>query len=66
MASAPVAGEFAEAVAAEITRKYSEMGYSPEPDSWSGTDAGGLMVFSPDKALAWFDFPADLTRFRFT
>ncbi len=52
-------------IAAEIGRKYGEQGYRPEPSAWSGPDAGGLMVFTPAKALAWFEFPTDLTRFRF-
>lgn len=45
--------------------KYSQAGYSPEPDAWDGPDAGGLSVFEPATALAWFDFPNDVTRFRF-
>lgn len=52
-------------LAAEIGRKYEDLGYSPEPDSWEGPDAGGLRVFTPLKAIAWFDFPTDVTRFRF-
>lgn len=65
-ASEPVMGELGEAIAAEIGRKYGELGYAPEADSWSGADAGGLMVFVPDRVLAWFDFPTDMTRFRFS
>ncbi len=64
-ASEPLRGAQAESLAAEIGRKYGGLGYTPEADSWSGADAGGLMVFRPSKALAWFDFPTDLTRFRF-
>lgn len=64
-ASKPVIDDFGEVIAAEISRKYADLGYAPEAGSWSGADAGGLMVFTPDKALAWFDFPQDLTRFRF-
>ena len=30
-----------------------------------GVGAGGLVAFTPVKALAWFDFPTDVTRFRF-
>lgn len=63
-ASPPVTGAKGERVAAEIGRKYGALGYTPEPDAWSGPDAGGLMVFTPGQALAWFDFPTDLTRFR--
>jgi hypothetical protein len=53
-------------LAAAFAEKYSERGYAPEPDAWEGPDAGGLRVFKPVTALAWFDFPGDVTRFRFT
>lgn len=46
-------------------QKYADSGYSPEPDSWSGQDGGGLRVITPRRAMAWFDFPKDCTRFRF-
>lgn len=52
-------------IAREFRRKYADHGYSPADDAWEGTDAGGLMVFTPIKALAWFEFPTDVTRFRF-
>lgn len=52
-------------IAAEMARKYDDRGYTPEPDSWEGEGAGGLVRFTPSKALAWFDFPTDVTRFRF-
>lgn len=52
-------------IAAEMARKYEDKGYAPEPDSWEGEAAGGLVRFVPAKALAWFDFPTDVTRFRF-
>jgi hypothetical protein len=52
-------------LAAEFSDKYSDLGYSPNPDSWEGADAGGLRVFTPRKAMAWFDFPTDVTRFSF-
>ena len=64
-ASEPVGPELGRRVSAEIGRKYAERGYAPEPDAWSGPEAGGLMVFTPTKALAWFSFPTDLTRFGF-
>lgn len=64
-ASAPVEGELGHRIAAAIGAKYGEMGYRPEPDAWSGPDAGGLRVLTPAKAMAWFDFPNDLTRFKF-
>jgi hypothetical protein len=46
--------------------KYLKLGYSPGPDSWSGEDGGGLRVLTPQRALAWFSFPGDATRFTFT
>lgn len=49
---------------AEAFGKYHEMGYAPGPDSW--VDGGGLSVLTPARAMAWFAFPADCTRFRFT
>ncbi|MDH3249884.1 MAG: pyridoxamine 5'-phosphate oxidase family protein [Acidimicrobiia bacterium] len=52
-------------LASEFGRKYGDHGYSPAADSWEGPDAGGLVTFTPDKALAWFEFPKDVTRFRF-
>lgn len=52
-------------IAAEMRRKYGEKGYEPEPDAWEGEASGGLVRFTPVKAMAWFDFPADVTRFRF-
>ncbi len=39
--------------------------YAPGPDSWSGSDGGGLRVITPKRALAWFTFPKDCTRFVF-
>jgi hypothetical protein len=43
--------------------KYHDLGYQPGPDSWSGDDGGGLRVITPRRALAWFSFPTDCTRF---
>lgn len=57
--------DFGARIAAAITAKYGEKGYSPAPDAWEGPAAGGLMKFTPEKSLAWFDFPNDMTRFRF-
>lgn len=48
-----------------MTRKYGAAGYSPEPDSWSGERAGGLMRFTPDRGLTWASFPTDVTRYTF-
>jgi Pyridoxamine 5'-phosphate oxidase len=45
--------------------KYHDAGYKPEADAWAGEDGGGLRVIVPRRALAWFSFPADATRFRF-
>jgi hypothetical protein len=50
---------------AEAYAKYHDLGYRPEPASWSGEDGGGLRVLTPTRALAWFDFPGDATRFTF-
>jgi hypothetical protein len=61
----PPPADFAEQLAAGFAAKYRDKGYEPAADSWQGPDAGGLTVFEPRKALAWFDFPADVTRFRF-
>lgn len=52
-------------IAEAIGAKYGEKGYAPEADAWEGDDAGGLCRFVPQRALAWFDFPNDMTRFRF-
>jgi len=46
--------------------KYGDQGYAPGPDSWEGPDSGGLRVLTPVKAMAWFEFPTDMTRFRFS
>lgn len=45
--------------------KYAEAGYKPDPDAWEGPDAGGLCRFVPAKAMAWSQFPTDVTRYRF-
>jgi hypothetical protein len=62
----PPGTEFGARLSAAFTEKYADRGYAPEPDSWEGPMAGGLTVFTPTKALAWFDFPTDVTRFRFS
>ena len=49
----------------EAFGKYHDAGYSPGPDAWSGDDGGGLRVLVPQRALAWFSFPTDCTRFTF-
>ncbi|TNM68520.1 pyridoxamine 5'-phosphate oxidase [Streptomyces sp. NP160] len=45
--------------------KYHDAGYSPGADAWAGEDGGGLRVLVPRRALAWFSFPTDCTRFTF-
>lgn len=52
-------------ISAAFKDKYGDKGYAPEADAWSGADAGGLLQFTPTKAMAWFDFPKDVTRFTF-
>jgi nitroimidazol reductase NimA-like FMN-containing flavoprotein (pyridoxamine 5'-phosphate oxidase superfamily) len=50
---------------AEAFTKYHDLGYKPAADAWAGADGGGLRVLTPQRALAWFTFPADATRFTF-
>jgi nitroimidazol reductase NimA-like FMN-containing flavoprotein (pyridoxamine 5'-phosphate oxidase superfamily) len=45
--------------------KYHDQGYRPAADAWAGRDGGGLRVLTPVRALAWFSFPTDATRFLF-
>lgn len=52
-------------LATAFADKYAERGHEPAPDAWEGLDAGGLVVLTPITAMAWFDFPTDVTRFRF-
>jgi hypothetical protein len=63
--SDPVASDFGRHLSDGFAVKYAAKGYTPEATAWSGPDAGGLVVFRPQKALAWFAFPSDVTRFRF-
>lgn len=49
----------------EAFGKYADDGYSPGPDAWAGEDGGGLRVITPRRAMAWFSFPTDCTRFSF-
>lgn len=39
--------------------------YAPGPGSWAGEQGGGLRMIIPKRALAWFEFPTDCTRFTF-
>lgn len=50
---------------ADAYRKYASAGYQPGPESWAGEDGGGLRVIVPVRAMAWFDYPKDATRFVF-
>jgi nitroimidazol reductase NimA-like FMN-containing flavoprotein (pyridoxamine 5'-phosphate oxidase superfamily) len=50
---------------AEAFAKYHDLGYRPRADAWAGDDGGGLRVLTPRRALAWFTFPTDATRFHF-
>lgn len=52
-------------LSAAFVAKYGDAGYAPEPDAWADEQAGGLSILVPDKAMAWFDFPTDVTRFTF-
>lgn len=49
----------------EAFAKYADSGYEPDAGSWSGADGGGLRVITPIRAMAWFAFPTDCTRFTF-
>jgi hypothetical protein len=64
-ASRPIVGDLGERLAAEYSRKYKDQGYAPTPDAWSDEVAGGMRVLTPNKAIAWSQFPTDLTRFAF-
>lgn len=63
--SAPLDADTGRRVSKAFGRKYRDLGYAPEPDAWSGPDAGGMHVFVPSTVLAWTRFPDDLTRFSF-
>ena len=64
--AAPPGPSLGPRLAAALAAKYAERGYTPSPDAWDGPDVGGLRVLTPLKAMAWFDFPHDVTRFRFS
>ena len=61
----PIIGELGERLAAEYSRKFSKLGYEPSPDAWSDEHAGGMHVLTPEKAIAWSQFPTDMTRYVF-
>lgn len=52
-------------ILAEAFEKYHVAGYAPTSESWAGDDGGGLLMLTPKRALAWFAFPNDCTRFSF-
>jgi deferrochelatase/peroxidase EfeB len=54
--------ELGERLAQEYGRKYKDLGYAPEPNSW---DEGGLYVFTPRQCIAWSKFNEDPTKFIF-
>lgn len=39
--------------------------YAPTRGAWAAEHGGGLRVITPCRALAWFAFPKDCTRFTF-
>lgn len=45
--------------------KYHALGYNPAAEAWADEAGGGLRVLTPRRALAWFSFPGDATRFHF-
>lgn len=61
----PPDAELAGLLSDAFVAKYAADGYEPQPDAWDGPGAGGLSMLTPQRALAWFDFPTDVTRFRF-
>jgi hypothetical protein len=63
--SEPPGPELGARISTSFRRKYEEAGYAPEPDAWEGSGAGGLRRFLPSKAMAWRQFPTDVTRYRF-
>jgi pyridoxamine 5'-phosphate oxidase-like protein len=54
--------EFAQKLSQAYKKKYRELGYAPEPNSWDG---GGLFVFTPRQCIAWSKFNEDPTKFIF-
>ena len=54
--------ELAEKIANSYSDKYSELGYSPQPDQW---DDGGLYEMRIEKVIAWTFLQEDPTKFVF-
>lgn len=59
-----IVGELGDRLAAEYSRKYAPA-YTPPANAWSDEIAGGMRYIAPRKAMAWTEFPQDLTRFTF-
>ena len=62
VAAAKPSPEFGKKLSEEYKKKYTELGYAPEPNSWDG---GGLYVFTPRECIAWSKFNEDPTKFIF-
>jgi nitroimidazol reductase NimA-like FMN-containing flavoprotein (pyridoxamine 5'-phosphate oxidase superfamily) len=54
--------ELTEKIAKSYSYKYSELGYSPQPDQW---DDGGLYEIRINKVIAWTFLQDDPTKFVF-
>jgi hypothetical protein len=54
--------ELSKKLSQEYKRKYKDLGYAPEPNSW---EEGGLYVFTPRQCIAWSKFNEDPTKFIF-
>jgi len=54
--------ELGKKLSLEYKKKYKDLGYAPEPNSWDG---GGLFVFVPHYCIAWSKFNEDPTKFIF-
>jgi hypothetical protein len=55
--------ELGQRLSQEYKKKYKDLGYAPEPNSW---DEGGLYVFTPQQCIAWSKFNEDPTKFIFS
>ena len=53
----------AEQAAAEYRRKYSSLGYAPQPEQWN---LGGLFEVTPLSVIAWTQFTENPTKFIFS
>lgn len=62
--SEPISRTLGKALAEQFGRKYRP-DYEPDPEQWSDEMAGGMRILTPERVLAWSDFPKDVTRFTF-